>query len=87
MFREVGEKAIKCIDDGTRLKPIISSLFIILRQNSLVPILRRYDWLSRIVLDTVQSIEKACSNGPLEIMAGSLSIQAKTIVGFEKQYS
>ena len=82
MLRTAGEKVKECSDSGLSSKSIIASLGFVLQQDSLEAILR-HDSICGVLMNAIDSIEKTCSNGPLEIMAGSLSIQAKTIIGFE----
>ena len=82
MFETAGKKVSECIEQGKNPKSIITNLSFVLQYNPLLNSIRHED-VCKVIMETIQSIEQICSNGPLELMTGSLAIQAKTIIGFK----
>ena len=63
-------------------KVLISNLLHIVNNSALLDMVRQKH-VSGVIVETAHTIEKSTSDGPLEMIAGSLTIQVKLILGFK----
>lgn len=83
---ECGDQIVKNSGkDGNMSKLIIENLLYLVNSNSLLEISRQKE-VSEVLRNIAYAAEKATSNGPLHMIAGTLVIQVQSILGFDRGY-
>ncbi len=63
-------------------KVLISNLIHLVSSSRLSDLIRQKH-VSDVVIETAHALEKSSTNGPLEMVAGGLTIQVQSILGFK----
>jgi hypothetical protein len=84
VLRECGERVTQSnAKDDTNSKALIANLLFLVANKSLLETMRQNE-VAEVITNVTRRIESSTSDGPLEMIAGTLAIQVQSLFGFKK---